>query len=149
MKMLALIVAAALVILGAVGYRLGTGHWPGISGSQMANVPAHARPNDYVFEPVKAEVRNGAGSEIAVRLIHKPTGKPVVGAIIFRTRLDMSPDNMGMMATEVAPLSSTEPGVYKFRANFTMAGGWALKLMAKVQGTTEDVQGTVVFKAKD
>jgi hypothetical protein len=29
-----------------------------------------------------------------------------------------------------------------------MAGGWAFKLMAKIPGETETVQGTVVFKAK-
>jgi hypothetical protein len=111
--------------------------------------PSLSGPSDYAFEPVKAEVKNGPGTEIAVRIIHKPTGKPVVGAVVFRSRLDMSPENMGTMTTEITPISSTEPGVYKFRANFTMAGGWALKLMAKVQGETEDVQGSVVFKAKD
>ena len=112
-------------------------------------LPAWAGANDYAFEPVAKEVRNGPGSEIAVRLIHKPTGKLVEGAVVFRTRLDMAPENMGTMTSEVAPVSSTEPGVYKFRANFTMVGGWALKLIAKVQGETDDVQGTVVFKAKD
>ena len=38
---------------------------------------AHAGNNDYVFEPVAVEVRNGTSSELAVRLIHKPSGKPV------------------------------------------------------------------------
>ena len=109
---------------------------------------AFAGAVDYVFEPVNAEVRNGAGSEIAVKLIHKPSGKLVEGAVIIRTRLDMSPDSMEAMTTTVEPLTESEPGVYKFRANFTMAGGWALKLQAKVQGEPETVQGTVVFTAK-
>ena len=109
---------------------------------------AWAAAGDYVFEPVAQEVRNGPGSEIAVRLIHKPSGKPVEGAIIIRTRLDMSPDSMEAMTTTVEPLTESEPGVYKFRADFTMAGGWALKLQAKVQGEPETVQGTVVFTAK-
>jgi len=116
--------------------------------SSLATV-AFAGASDYAFEPVKAEVKNGPGTEIAVRIIHKPTGKPVERAVVFRTRLDMSPDKMETMTTEITPINSTEPGIYKFRANFTMAGGWALKLIAKVQGETEDVQGTVVFKAKD
>ena len=30
----------------------------------------------------------------------------------------------------------------------TMAGGWALKLQAKVPGESETVEGTVVFKVK-
>lgn len=110
---------------------------------------AFAGAQDYAFEPVKAEVRNGPGSEIAVKLIHKPSGKPVEGAVIFRTRLDMSPDNMEGMSTKIEPLTESESGVYKFRADFTMAGGWALKLQAKVQGEPETVQGTVVFKAKE
>lgn len=110
---------------------------------------AFAAAQDYAFEPVKAEVRNGPGSELAVKLIHKPTGKPVEGAVIFRTRLDMSPENMEGMTTKIEPLSESEPGVYKFRADFTMAGGWALKLQAKVQGEKDTVEGTVVFQAKD
>jgi hypothetical protein len=109
---------------------------------------AYAAPADYVFEPVSAEVRNGKDSEIAVRLKHKATGKPVEGAVLFRTRLDMSPDSMGEMTANHKAMPSTEPGVYKFKADFTMAGGWAFKLMAKVPGENETVQGTVVFKAK-
>jgi hypothetical protein len=110
--------------------------------------PAFAGPNDYTFEPVKVDVKNGSGSELAVRIIHKPTGKPVEGVVLFRTRLDMSPDSMGEMTAKHVAQPSTEPGVYKFRADLTMAGGWAFKLMAKVPGESETVQGTVVFKAK-
>ena len=110
--------------------------------------PAFAGPNDYAFEPVTVEVKNGPASELAVRIIHKPTGKPVEGVVLFRTRLDMSPDSMGEMTAKHVAQPSTEPGVYKFRADLTMAGGWAFKLMAKVPGESGTVQGTVVFKAK-
>lgn len=109
---------------------------------------ALAAASDYAFEPIAAEVPEGAGNELAVRLIHKPTGKPVEGAIIFRTRLDMSPEDMPTMTGKHEPAASTEPGVYRFRADLAMAGSWAFKLMAKVQGEKETVQGTVVFKAK-
>jgi hypothetical protein len=109
---------------------------------------AHAGPADYVFEPVSVDVRNGKDSEFAVRLVNKATSKPVEGAVLFRTRLDMSPDSMEMMTAKHTAMPSTEPGVYKFKADFTMAGGWAFKLMAKVPGESETVQGTVVFKAK-
>jgi hypothetical protein len=114
----------------------------------MAAHPAFAGPNDYTFEPVKVDVRNGPGSELAVRIVHTPTGKPVEGAVLFRTRLDMSPDSMGEMTAKHVAQPSTEPGVYKFRADLTMAGGWAFKLMAKVPGETETVQGSVVFNAR-
>jgi hypothetical protein len=77
---------------------------------------------DYVFEPVKVEVKNGKASDLAVKLIHKPTGKPVEGAVLFRTRLDMSPDKMETMTANHAALPSGEPGVYRFKADLTMAG---------------------------
>src|SRR5262249_7991862 len=103
----------------------------------VASATAFAGPKDYAFEPVRVEVKNGAGAELAVRLTHKPTGKPVEGAVLFRTRLDMSPDSMGEMTAKHTAQPSTEPGVYKFRADLTMAGGWALKVQAKVPGETE------------
>ncbi len=109
---------------------------------------ARAEPNDYTFEPVSVDVRNGAASELAVRVVNKKTGKSVQGVVLFRTRLDMSPDSMGEMTAKHTAQTSTEPGVYKFKADLTMAGGWALKLMAKVPGETDTVQRTVVFKAK-
>lgn len=112
-------------------------------------LPARAGPNDYAFEPVSVDVRNGKGSELAVRIVHKPTGKPVAGAVVFRTRLDMSPDSMEAMTAKHEALPATEPGVYRFKADLTMEGGWALKLMAKIQGEPDTVSGTVVFKAKD
>ena len=110
---------------------------------------ALAAAADYEFQPLSIDVKNGAGSELAVKLVHKPTGKPVPNAVLFRTRLDMSPDSMGEMTAKHAAVPTTEPGVYRFKADFTMAGGWAFKIMAKVPGETETVQATVVFKAKD
>ena len=110
---------------------------------------ALAGASDYEFQPVSAEIRNGPGSELAVRLIDKRTGKAVPGAVVFRTRLDMSPDSMGEMEAKHEPMPSGEPGVYRFKANITMAGGWAFKLQAKVPGEPETVEGSVVFTAKD
>jgi hypothetical protein len=115
----------------------------------FAVAAAHAAATDYEFQPVTPTVKNGNGSELAVRLIDKRTGKPVTGAVVFRTRLDMSPDSMGEMEAKHGPLASTDPGVYRFKADLTMAGGWALKLQAKVPGETETVEGSVVFQAKD
>lgn len=109
---------------------------------------ALAGPKDYVFEPVAVDARQGSGSELAVRITHRPTGKPVEGVVLFRTRLDGSPHNMGSMTAKHTAMPSTEPGVYKFRADFEMAGNWAFKLMAKIPGETETVQGTVIFKVK-
>jgi YtkA-like len=110
---------------------------------------AFAGAADYAFEPVSADVHNGAGSELAVRLVHKPTGKPVEGALIVKSRLDMSPENMEAMTAKLEPGTEIQPGVYHFKADLTMAGKWALKLMAKVQGEPETVIGTVTFTAKE
>ena len=60
----------------------------------------------------------------------------------------MSPDSMGEMLAKHVAMPSTEPGVYRFKADFTMAGGWAFKVQAKVPGEAETVEGTVVFQAK-
>jgi hypothetical protein len=109
---------------------------------------AYAGAKDYEFQAVSVDVKNGPGSEVAVRLVDKRTGKPIEGAVIFRTRLDMSPDTMDEMTAKHAAAPSSEPGVYRFKADFTMAGRWALKLQAKVPGETETVAGTVVFDAK-
>ena len=108
----------------------------------------HAAAQDYAFEAVKSDVRSGAGSEWAGGVFHNPEGNPVGGAVVLPPRLDMSPDSMEEMTSEVAAESSTEPGVYKFRGDLTMDGNWALKLQAKVQGEPETIVGTVVFTAK-
>ena len=107
---------------------------------------AFAGVDDYVFEPVKAEIKSSNVATVAVRLLHKPTGKPVMDAAIVQTRLDMAPDGMADMATAIAPLPSPEPGVYAFKAPLTMAGRWLLTVSAKVQGEPETVIGKLIFK---
>jgi hypothetical protein len=110
---------------------------------------AQAGAGDYEFQPVQTEVKAGAGGDVAVRLAHKADGKPVANAVIFRSKLDMSPDGMGEMTAKLAPEPSNEPGIYRFKAEPTMAGRWALKLMAKVPGESDTVEGAVILTAKD
>lgn len=107
---------------------------------------ARADINDYEFQLVKNELKKGE-AVIAVRLINKLTKKPVPDAIIFATRLDMSPDGMREMTTKVTSVPSSESGVYQFKANLSMAGGWQLSLGAKVQGETGSVASKLVLKA--
>ena len=107
---------------------------------------ARADVKDYEFQLVDKTVKKG-DAIISVRLVHKPDGKPVPNAVIFATRLDMAPDGMQEMATKIAPMPSTEPGVYKFKATVTMAGGWQLSLGAKVQGETGTVENKLVLQA--
>ncbi|MFW8585936.1 FixH family protein [Rhizobium beringeri] len=106
-----------------------------------------AAAQDYEFQPVSTDVKQGQGSPVSVRLVDKRTGKPVPDAVIFTTRMDMAPEGMETMTTPVEAASSAEPGVYAFKSDFTMAGGWRFKLAAKVQGEPDTVEGEVVLKA--
>jgi len=109
--------------------------------------PALAGANDYLFEPVKTEVKKGDDVVVAVRLKHKKTGEPVADAVIVRTRIDMGPDGMGEMASPLTAMPSTEPGVYAFKTDLGMAGRWLLNIAAKVQGEPETVMGKIMFHA--
>jgi hypothetical protein len=111
------------------------------------NGPAFAGANDYVFEPVKAEVKKGDDVVVSVRLKHKATGKAVTDAVIVQTRIDMSPDAMGEMASPLTPVTSNEPGVYSFKTDLSMQGRWLLSIAAKVQGEPETVVGKITFRA--
>ena len=102
---------------------------------------------NYEFKLVEPTVKAGPDKTIAVRLIDTRTGKPVPDAVIFATRLDMAPDGMQEMATRLDPLPGTEPGTYKFKATFGMAGRWQLSLGAKVQGETGTVENKLVIQA--
>ena len=115
----------------------------------LGTTQALAAAADYEFQPLEVDLTKGNGSELAVRLVHKPSGKPVAGAVLFRTRLDMGPDKMETMAAEHEAVPSTEPGVYRFKADLTMPGAWAFRIMAKVQGEQDTVEGVVVFTAKN
>src|ERR1700736_5786242 len=108
---------------------------------------ARADIKDYKFELVDQTVQAGPDKVITVRLMNTRTGKPVPDAVIFASRLDMAPDGMQEMATKIAPMPSTEPGVYKFKATVSMAGRWQLSLGAKVQGETGTVESKLVLRA--
>ena len=110
---------------------------------------AFAGANDYAFEPVKAEIKKGDGATVSVRLVHKPSGKAVPDAVIFASRIDMTPDGMPTMTAPLTPVAGAEAGTYGFKTNLVMAGGWLLTLSAKVQGEPETVTGKITFKATD
>ena len=118
-----------------------------IAVAQSLSGAAFAGANDYAFEAVKAEVKKADDAIVAVRLVHKPTGKPVSGAVIVQTRIDMAPDGMASMASPLTPMPSNEPGVYAFKTELSMTGRWLLSIAAKVQGEPETVVGKIVFRA--
>jgi hypothetical protein len=114
-----------------------------VSGASAALAAAA----DFSFEAKAAQVPADKAAVVEVRLVNKLTGKPVPDAVIFQTRLDMSPDSMGEMTGAVTPLPGSEPGVYRFQVTVGMAGRWALKLAAKVPGEQETVRGDVIVTA--
>ncbi len=116
----------------------------------LAGAPKFALADigDYEFQLVEPTVQAGADRIITIRLLNRKTGKPVPDAVIFATRLDMAPDGMQEMVTKVAPMPGTEPGTYRFKATFSMAGRWQLSLGAKVQGETGTVESKLVVTAQ-
>lgn len=115
--------------------------------SAMAFSAARADIKDYEFRLVKTDVKQGNGAIVAVQLIDKRSGKAVPDAVIFATRIDMAPDGMAGMASPIETLPSTEPGIYRFKTNLTMAGGWQLSLGAKIQGENGTLENKLVLKA--
>jgi YtkA-like len=113
----------------------------------LAGSAAFAAASDYAFEPVNAEMKKGDDVTVAVRLTNKVTGKPVAGAVIIRSRVDMTPDGMAEMESPVSALPAKEAGVYAFKTDLPMPGRYQLSLSAKVQGEAETVTGKVVIKA--
>lgn len=106
-----------------------------------------AGAQDYEFQALQTEIKQGPTAIVSLRLIDKRTGKAVSDAVIFTTRMDMAPEGMETMTTTVDPTTSAEPGVYVFTTNLSMEGGWRFQVAAKVQGEPETVKGEVVLKA--
>ena len=107
--------------------------------------PLFAGVQDYEFQLVQNEAKKG-DAIVAVRLVNKRTGKAVSDAVIAAKRIDMAPDGMADMAGRIEQLPSTEPGVYRFKANLSMQGSWQLSLAAKVQGENGTVESKLVLK---
>jgi hypothetical protein len=109
---------------------------------------ARADIKDYEFQLVDQTVQSGRDKVITVKLMNTKTGKPVQDAVIFAIRLDMAPDGMQEMATKIALVPGGDPGTYRFKATFGMAGRWQLSLGAKVQGETGAVESRLVITAQ-
>jgi hypothetical protein len=100
--------------------------------------------------PAAAAVLAAASSAragVKVRLVHLPDGKPVPDAVIFATRLDMAPEGMETMTASVEAMPGAEPGIYPFKVNLTMQGGWQFSLGAKVQGESETLESKLQLRA--
>lgn len=102
---------------------------------------------DYEFRLVQTNLKQGDGAMVSVRLVDKRTGGTVPDAVIFAMRIDMAPDGMPTMTAPIEALPSTEPGIYRFKTNLTMEGGWQLSLGAKIQGESGTLQNKLILRA--
>lgn len=114
----------------------------------IAALPACADIKDYEFQLAQTELKQGDGVVVTVRLIDRRSGNAVPDAIIFASRIDMEPDGMATMASNLEPLPSPEPGSYSFKTNLTMEGAWRLSLAAKVQGEHGTLASRLILEAK-
>jgi hypothetical protein len=119
---------------------------PALASVILAFQPAYAAPEDYEFQLVENELKQGDAT-VAVKLVDKRTNVAVENAVVFATRMDMEPDGMATMTSPVEVLPSDAPGVYRFKTDLTMTGAWRFSIAAKVQGETGTVQGRLVFRA--
>lgn len=124
--------AAGLILLG-IGAAFG------FSGTRGGS-------DDYTFELISREVKQGGGATVTVRLVDVRTGKVVPDAVLFITRLDMSPDGMAEMVAPLETAPDTAPGYYRFETDLTMEGGWAITLAAKIPGVLNAVQSRLVLQ---
>jgi hypothetical protein len=108
---------------------------------------ALADARDYRFEAVQPHVKAAVDTVVAVRLIHLPDNKPVPGAVIFASRMDMKMNGMAPMSTKLVAAKTTTPGEYSFQGDLSSAGPWTLTVSAKIQGEPATVTGEVPFMA--
>ena len=117
------------------------------AGVAVASSSGRGSPDHYVFELVEREVKQGYGTTILVRLVDEHTGKVVPDAVLFISRIDMSPDGMDQMAAPLELQADTLPGYYRFETDLSMEGAWALTLAAKIHGFPDPVQRRLVLQA--
>ena len=118
--------------------------------SVLATIPlsaARADITDYEFRLLETEVKQSDGAIVTVELIDIRSGKAVPDAVIFATRIDMAPEGMPTMTAPIEALPSADPGLYRFKTNLMMAGGWQLSLAAKVQGEPGTLENRLVLRA--
>ena len=117
------------------------------AGVTLASPFSRASSGRYAFELVEREVKQGYGTTILVRLVYERTGKVVPDAVLFISRIDMSPDGMNAMTAPLELQADALPGYYRFETDLSMEGGWALTLAAKIPGLPDPVQGRLVLQA--
>lgn len=112
----------------------------------MNPVSASAAAQDYEATLLKTNIKQSREAMVELRLTDRRSGASVTDAIIFNTALDMAPDGMPDMGTAIEPVGSSEPGIYHFKADLSMAGGWRLRIGMMIQGEPEPVERDFILK---
>lgn len=116
-------------------------------GLTLAAVQAAiAAPQDYQFQVVEPEFRQGNGVNLTIAITDLRTKTPVVDGNIIAAEMDMSPDGMAGMRTQVTPVRSSTPGRYGFVVNLGMAGNWRLAIATRLPGEAEVIWREVTVK---
>ncbi len=99
------------------------------------------------WEAVSAQIGTGRNVRLTARLVGA-NSQPITSAIMVTAAgLDMGPDGMQTMTSQLRQVPTTEPGTVAFETDIVMAGRWALRLSATVAGQAQPVTGVVVFTA--
>lgn len=105
-----------------------------------------AAPQDYQFQVVEPEFRQGGQVNLTIAITDLRTNTPVVDATIIAVQMDMSPDGMAGMRPPVTPVGTGAPGRYGFVANLGMAGNWRLAIAARLPGEAEVIWREVIVR---
>lgn len=110
----------------------------------------------YRFEVLDQQVRPSADTEVRVRLVHLPDGRPVSGAVITKHKFQMVMPNAKIITTLMVegagppPVATVEEGngVYLVHSVVPMAGNWTMTLDARVPGETEPIEGSALLRVR-
>jgi len=107
---------------------------------------AFAAPQDYQFQVVEPEFRQGDRVTLTIAITDMRTNTAVDDATIIAVQMDMSPDGMSGMSGRITPVATSIPGRYGFVAKLGMAGNWRLAIAARLPGEAEVIWREVIVK---
>ena len=118
----------------------------GLAGASVAAASSQMEATAaYKLELLTPKVAPGR-AHLVVRFVDG-TGKPVPGAVVTATRLDMSPAGMGSMTAPVKAAKATRPGLFGFDTTLSMPGRWALTVTAKAPSQPTPMVATYTVTA--
>lgn len=112
----------------------------------VAAQTAIAGPEDYQFQVVEPAFRQGEQVPLTIAITDLRTKAAVTDGTIIAAQMEMSPDGMAGMRTQLTPVIASTPGHYSFVVNLGMAGNWRLAIAARLPGEAEVIWREVTVK---